>query len=114
MSFLYIWLTDPDIWGIGTSLSATIWFAKVYSGVYVEPGAQIHYGKTKGGSGIFGNVSGVFGGPYLLFGYGWFWDSGFNVNLGIGPIYYFGKELSSSAVYDGPSFVGKLMLGYAF
>lgn len=62
------------------SIGSQIYFKKMYSGIFLEPGLLRREA---------GNVLG----PQILLGYTWFWDSGMNVSLAAGG----GRNLN----YDG-------------
>ncbi|MBU4483991.1 DUF3575 domain-containing protein [bacterium] len=112
-SFIYGYWGEPNVYGGVFDLSLTAWFQKVFSGFYLEPGATIGFA-TQGGT---SDVSGTLGGPQLIAGWGWIWDSGFNINLGGGLGYYW---LSADGSFAGTSYLeglfptGKLAFGYAF
>ncbi|NRA68872.1 MAG: hypothetical protein HRU19_30595 [Pseudobacteriovorax sp.] len=88
------------------SISSQLYFKKMYSGIYLEPGVLRRE---------IGNVLG----PQVLLGYTWFWDSGLNISLAVGG----GRNLNDSEDDDFyedddetiDSFSnGYLRVGYAF
>lgn len=100
--------------GGGTTLSATFFFKKMNDGFYLEPGAVIKYSSLS----ILADAKtdkGFTGGPQLIAGWGWIWDSGFTVNLGFG----FGRgwsSMNSNHDISGDGFfgAGNLQFGYSF
>lgn len=81
---------DNELFGNTTSysLSAPLYFRKVYSGLYLEPGVQV--GTFEGDDLI---------GFQVLVGWHWIWDSGLNVSAALG----LGRNLSQGGdyAYDG-------------
>ena len=61
------------------AIGSQIYFKKMYSGIFLEPGL------------VRREVGNVFG-PQILLGYTWFWDSGMNVSLAAGV----GRNLNDS------------------
>jgi len=114
--FIYFFLAKPHVVGGGATLSTSIYFKKVYDGFYLEPGARILYLSQKrslGGP----TADGLVGGPQLIAGWGWIWDSGLNFNIGFGLGYYWGK--AGKDVEDTDSFSGifpasNLAFGFSF
>jgi hypothetical protein len=92
--------------GIELGLGAPIYFRKVYSGFFLEPG--VLYRRLSQGDAHDTKV-----GPQVLLGYHWMWDSGLNVALAFGAGRNFGAD--SSASTDEKLFAtGYLRFGYAF
>jgi hypothetical protein len=96
---------DSDINGVEIGAGAPIYFRKMYSGLFLEPGI-ISRTTSSGGS-----DSTTFG-PQVLLGYHWYWDSGFNTALALGV----GRNWNTDeADDDGEVFAnGYLRFGYAF
>lgn len=115
-SFRYFYFTDPSIWGLGGQVGVPVYFDRAYRGFFLEPGASISYIKQNSGGGV-SSSSGVLGGPELLAGYSWLWDSGFNIDAGLGLGYYwasFDLEGDNTGVVDGILPTGRLGFGYSF
>ena len=86
--------------GFEMSLGSQIFFRKLYSGVYMEPGL------------VRRDQGNIFG-PQVLLGYNWFWDSGMNISLAAG----IGRNLNDSRddQSEGETFAnGYFKVGYAF
>lgn len=80
------------------SLGSQIFFKKLYSGVYLEPGL------------LRREQDNVFG-PQVLLGYNWFWDSGMNISLAAGV----GRNLNEDDKSESDTFSnGYFKVGYAF
>lgn len=103
---------DPAGGGEGTGFEvgagAPIYFRKMYSGMFLEPGV-ISRSMTSG------DMTTTTVGPQVLLGYHWYWDSGFNTALAFG----FGRNFSTDgtdefAVNDEVFVNGYLRVGYAF
>jgi len=114
--FIYFFLADPKVVGGGATLSTSIYFKKVYDGFYLEPGARILYLSQErkfGGS----KADGLVGGPQLIAGWSWIWDSGLNFNVGLGVGYYWGntgKDVEDTEAFEGIFPAGNLQFGFAF
>jgi hypothetical protein len=114
--FIYYFAASPKVVGFGGTLSSTIFFKKMYDGFYLEPGGQILYLSQKQTVGS-NDVTGTVGGPQLVGGWGWVWDSGFTVNLGMGVGYFWGKvgrNVKDTDSFEGVVPVGNLQFGYTF
>jgi len=103
----HIWKTD--FYAFQLSASMPIYFKKMHDGFYLEPGAY----------GLVGSIDGdtiTAGGPQLLLGWGWIWDSGFNINLGFGMTYTWASGNVGGGAWniDGPMPTGRLAFGYAW
>ena len=109
VEFLHIWKTE--IYGGRVSASMPIYFKKMHDGFYLEPGAYFVGADIEG-------ISAIGGGPMLLLGWSWIWDSGFNVNFGLGMTYtWLDVDTKSgfwSGAIDGPWPTGRLAFGYAW
>ncbi|MCB9561151.1 MAG: DUF3575 domain-containing protein [Kofleriaceae bacterium] len=102
---------DLDISGFSVGIGAPIYFRKVYSGVFLEPGFQM----SRVDCGSCTDAATV-AGPNIQVGYHWYWDSGLNVAVALGA----GRNWNSKS--DDPSYdgyddiyaTGYLRFGYAF
>lgn len=130
------WADDTyDLTGFEFGVGVPIYFAKAFTGFFVEPAILIRVVSltyTKSAYSVGLNADGdyestyskktvdtsatVFG-PNVMFGYHWMWDSGFNLALAGGV----GRNLSTgNDDEEGLAFVsdffwnGQLNLGYAF
>jgi len=92
-----------DASGFEVGLSAPIYFAKMYSGFYLEPG--VAYRRFSENSEDFSHV-----GPQVLVGWHWFWDSGMNVSAAFGVQRNFSEKDDDDKVLPN----GYLRIGYAF
>jgi hypothetical protein len=114
--FIYYFSASPKVVGGGATISSSIFFNKVYQGFYLEPGARILYlsqNQTLGSS----DVNGVVGGPQLVAGWGWTWDSGFTVNMGLGMGYFWGsvgRDITDTDSFQGVLPAGNFQFGYSF
>lgn len=100
---------DSDVRGFEVGVGAPIYFRKMYSGVFIEPGMivrQMDYEMSSESNTQFG--------PQMLVGYHWYWDSGFNVAIAGG----IGRNFNSSDddEYGDADILpaGYLRFGYAF
>jgi len=83
--------------GIQIGVGLPVYFKKVYSGLFIEPGFVVR------------NIDESVAGPQVLAGYHWIWDSGFNVSAATG----LGRDISTGG--NDQIFVnGYLQAGYAF
>ena len=98
----FISLFDTDIKGGGISISAPIYFKKMYDGFFFEPGFRIMSLNESTNTGI-----GV--GPMVLVGWHWIWDSGLNISMALGSGYTW---LSENTPNDGATSSGVLPAGY--
>lgn len=99
---------DSDTTGTELGIGAPIYFKKMYSGMFLEPGAIIRT-ESSGGS----DSSTV--GPQVLLGYHWIWDSGFNAAAAFGFGRNWNTDQSDEFAEDDELFVnGYLRIGYAF
>lgn len=99
---------DTDTTGTELGIGAPIYFRKMYSGMFLEPGAII---RTESSAGSDNTRLG----PQVLLGYHWIWDSGFNAAAAFG----FGRDWNTNDQDGFPRgdavFVnGYLRVGYAF
>jgi len=101
---LYSAAMDSDLDGWEGSVNLPIYFRKMYSGFYLEPGlmyrsfsmADIHQAEL---------------GPQVLLGWHWSWDSGWNVAFAYG----LGRNVSASRESETNLFVnGYLRVGYQY
>jgi hypothetical protein len=113
---VYFYLSSPKVVGGGATLSTSIFFNKVYDGFYLEPGGRFLYlsqRRTIGNS----TVTGPAGGPQLIAGWAWTWDSGFTINAGLGIGYFWGqvgKDVTDTNAFKGVVPAGNLQFGYSF
>ncbi len=92
--------TEDGADALGLGVGLPLYFKKVYSGLFFEPGVSMFSG---GGDTLWA-------GPQLLIGYHWYWDSNFNVSIAGGV----GKNWSSDNEYDDTFPAGYFQVGYAF
>jgi hypothetical protein len=115
--FIYFFNARPKaVVGGGATASVSIFFKKVYDGFYLEPGARILYLSQEREFGD-STAQGLVGGPQLIAGWGWVWDAGFNVNLGFGMGYFWGKvgqDVEDTEAFDGVFPAGNLQFGFTF
>lgn len=102
---------DLGISGMSMGIGAPIYFRKVYSGMFVEPGFQVSQVDCDSCE-----SSNTVAGPNFQVGYHWYWDSGLNVAFALGA----GRNWNSSDdehydEYDDEVYAtGYLRFGYAF
>lgn len=114
--FIYYFASSPKVTGGGLTASTSIFFSKVYSGFYLEPGARVLYlsqERTLGAT----EVDGFVGGPQLIAGWGWTWDSGFTINIGMGTAYFWGstgRDIDDTESFEGIVPAGNFQFGYSF
>jgi hypothetical protein len=102
---------DPvgaDERGFELGVGIPIYFRKVYSGLFLEPGMINRYLDDK-------NDHSMVIGPQVLIGYHWYWDSGLNFAVALGA----GRSFATSHggtfdKYDELFANGYLRVGYAF
>lgn len=102
------WSWDRDRWS-ALHLTAPIYFRKMYSGFFLEPG-------------LFGGYyqdlenENWKGGPQMLVGWHWFWDSGLNVSsaFGIGRDLVHVNDVNHYDNDDRYMGTGYFHVGYAF
>lgn len=89
--------------GTEVSLSVPIYFKKVYSGFFLDPGfvykTTTKDRKTKSSAG-----------PQVLVGYSWMWDSGLNVAIAAGV----SRNVFAKEEYESIQGNSYLRIGYAF
>ncbi|MBF5044826.1 hypothetical protein FGE12_20675 [Aggregicoccus sp. 17bor-14] len=98
--------------GFELGLGAPIYFRKVYSGFFLEPGFTYKRLSTD----VDGSKeSATVVGPQVSLGWHWYWDSGLNVqlSLGLGRNWNNGKD-DAFADYNKVFGTGALRFGYAF
>ncbi len=104
-------ISDTDSKGMELALTVPIYFRKMYSDYYLEPGFT--YKKLE----IENEDAKVYG-PAVLFGHHWYWDSGLNISaaLGFGRNWSNVKETQVEAIDKIAKFYGTgyLRFGYAF
>ena len=96
----YFNIIDSDDEGFQIDLTAPIYFRKVYTGIFLEPGVMArNFGESDSGE--------TEAGPQVMVGYHFLADSGLNVAIAAGA----GRSLTG----DKDAFVnGYLRFGYAF
>lgn len=94
-----------DINGTEVSIGAPIYFRRVYSGLFLEPGFMVRNMRDSDGDDT--TI-----GPQALVGWHWMWDSGLNFAVAFGG----GRELRSGKndFEDEPFINGYMRFGYAF
>lgn len=96
---------ESDTTGTEVGVGAPIYFRKMYSGMFIEPGAIVRT-ESSGDSTV---------GPQILLGYHWIWDSGFNAAAAFGFGRNWNTDASDEFAEDEELFVnGYLRVGYAF
>lgn len=97
--------------GFGTTVAFPVYFRKVYSGLFLEPG--ISFSSV---SETNGNKSATAIGPQMLVGWHWYWDSGLNFALAGGVQRNFtGKDYDGAiSNYSKFRFTGFFTAGWAF
>ncbi len=109
---------DSNEHGFELGVGAPIYFRKMYSGVFLEPGMmirEISMDIPSGTAASSTSASATVLGPQMLIGYHWYWDSGFNIAIAGGV----GRNWNSSSdsayeSYDKVFANGYLRFGYAF
>lgn len=125
-NFSYAEEDDIKNSGYEVGAGAQIFFKKMYSGFYLEPGlVRMHQDIKSLDSDSKDWRYDAFG-PQILVGYSWFWDSGFNVQLAAGAGRNWMKSRdqdktdSTTAAVNDDNSAGKvfgnsyLTVGYAF
>jgi hypothetical protein len=102
--------TGGDVRGFELGIGAPVYFRKIYSGVFLEPGVIV-----RSLSADDSDASATVFGPQVLLGYHWYWDSGLNVAIAAGV----GRNWNSSKSeefenYDELFGNAYLRFGYAF
>lgn len=109
--------------GYELGISAPIYFRRVYSGPFIEPGlvtrelrseTDIYPGcidcvNSNSGPMTTTTTTSTLVGPEILFGWHWSFDSGLNVAMAFGAA----RQLSGSGSHDEPQPVGYFRIGYA-
>ncbi len=92
---------DDSTWEI--ALGSQIYFRKMYSGTFLEPGLL-----RRESDNVFG--------PQVLLGYTWIWDSGMNVSLAAGVGRNLNDNDDNDDTYDSKDTFanGYFRVGYAF
>ncbi|MEL6543223.1 MAG: hypothetical protein AAFQ82_01275 [Myxococcota bacterium] len=95
---------EDEVQGAELGVGVPIYFRKVYSGAFIEPGAIARTSRGLNDD----DLSEI--GPQILFGWHWSWDSGLNVAAALGA----GRNFSSDE--DAPELFGNgyLRVGYSF
>ena len=98
--------------GFSTTLSLPVYFKKVYSGIFLEPGISFATVRETNGDQKATAI-----GPEMLVGWHWMWDSGLNFAAAFGVQRNFtGKESDDGALANYSKFraTGYLTAGWAF
>jgi hypothetical protein len=116
------WSLDHNS-GYQLGASAQIFFKRVHSGPYLEPGLIIRHEATNYDYAYAGdcyscydyNNSTTWTGTQVLFGWQWMFDSGFNVAAAVGAAKPFAARHDGYGYYDNdPIPAGYFRVGYAF
>ena len=105
----YLDYLEMDYRGLELGLTAPIYFTKVYTDYFIEPGFNIQSVK------ISGSENTVYG-PIVYLGHHWMWDSGLNVALAFGVGRNFGAlkaNLEEDEDVNKLFGAGYLRFGYA-
>ncbi len=92
--------TDNANNAVGLGGGLPLYFKKVWTGVFIEPGISMFSSGDEQ----------VWAGPQLVMGYHWYWDSNFNIAAAIGV----GRNFSDDNGLDGSFPAGYFQVGYAF
>ena len=106
----YLDYLQDDYVGLEYGITAPIYFTKVYTGYYIEPGFNIQSVKIDGDSNT------VYG-PIVFLGKHWMWDSGLNIAAALGVARNFGAKLADNEDNDDVNKLfgsAYLRFGYAF
>lgn len=100
---------DSDVSGFEVGVGVPIYFRRVYTGMFIEPGV---IARTMGN----GDYDTTTVGPQVLLGWHWIWDSGLNVAVAFGVGRNWATEDSDEYHYDDEEIFanGYLRFGYAF
>jgi hypothetical protein len=108
------WSHD-DSTGYQLAATAPIYFRRVFSGPFLEPGIVVHASNDCTDCSM--SSTQTWAGPEVLFGWHWTFDSGLNISWAVGAA----KQLvtsSSAAAYEGGgndvAFNGYFRVGYSF
>jgi hypothetical protein len=101
---------DGNVQGYEFGVGAPIYFRKVYSGLFLEPGFSTRFFESETSS-----ESARIYGPQVLIGWHWYWDSGLNAALAAG----FGRNWTENGSDEFEDYndifpAGYLRFGYAF
>jgi len=108
----YFDFIDSDDTGFEFGVGAPIYFRRVYSGFFLEPGLIAR--RFDGGDGdVEGNTT---VGPQVLVGWHWIWDSGLNLAVAAGVGRNWSSDDSEDSSHDDEELFpnGYLRFGYAF
>ena len=92
--------TENDSNALGLGIGLPLYFKKVYTGLFLEPGISMFSAGTDT----------VWAGPQLVIGYHWYWDSNFNLAAAIGV----GRNWSNEDSFTETFPAGYFQVGYAF
>jgi hypothetical protein len=106
--------------GYEVGASLPIYFRRVYSGPFIEPGLIMRGSKSKdyycdASYGSCGSSSETFTGPEMLFGWSWIFDSGLNVAFAVGAARNLSPQMDEYGYSDDSvQPAGYFRIGYAF
>lgn len=92
--------TDNDSSAVGLGVGLPLYFKKVYTGLFLEPGLTTF---------ASGDET-IWAGPQLVIGYHWYWDSNLNLAVAAGV----GRNWSSEDEFTETFPAGYFQVGYAF
>jgi hypothetical protein len=96
--------------GVELGIGAPIYFRKMYSGLFLEPGVIF---RAVGAE--YADEKNVVVGPHALVGYHWYWDSGLNVSAAVGVGRNWNTSSDKQRYGEDEIFPsGYLRFGYAF
>lgn len=110
---------DSSKEGFEVGAGVPIYFRKVYSGLFLEPGVMVRRStidlESLGEEETQRSGSATRVGPQVLVGYHWIWDSGLNIAVAAGVGRNFNAEDDAPFDNDEELFAnGYLRIGYAF
>ena len=106
--------TDVSLAGLGLGYRYYITHTKkpVPGGFYINPQVAFSYGSVTDDDGIKYDARSIGVGAEI--GYQWVWESGFTLDLGIGPMYSKVTGADDSEGFNGTLPSATLAIGYAF
>lgn len=106
--------------GFEVGASLPIFFRRVYSGPFIEPGLIMRGSRSKdyycdSTYGSCGSSTETFTGPEMLFGWSWIFDSGLNVAFAVGAARNLSPQMDEYGYSDDSvQPAGYFRIGYAF